>query len=435
MKLELAEFPVREVRFSNNTGYNNGILEIDKAELLALVQQDSKIISADLDVAFPSESTRVVNVRDIVEPRIKVSGSGCVFPGILGPPETVGHGRTHQLTGFTVMASADYTPTVMGGTAAQNSAILDMWGPAAAISPFASKINLVLVLKLIDNISEWEAHTVIQAAELKIANRLAETTRDKMPDNIESFELGEVDSSLPKVIYIIGCVTILNEPHSLVAYYGLPIQESLPLYMHPNEFLDGALTTDARRGNGGWTSTWDWQNQPMILKLMKEHGERLNFLGVILQRTRFLTEFGKRVSATATSQLAKLLGAESAIITRINLSGNNFVDTMFTLQACEKKGIKTVLMTPEWGGTGGTDLPLVYYVPEASAIVSSGSFEREIKLPPPTRVIGVEKGQMARLYVGDPPFDPWSELTRDGWRDILGGIDWFGSMHLTCREY
>jgi glycine reductase len=323
----------------------------------------------------------------------------------------------------------------MGGTAAQNTSILDMWGPAAAITPFASTINVVLVLKLVDNVSEWEAHTTIQSAELKLADRLAETTRDESPRHVEVFELLEADSSLPRVIHILGCVTILNEPHSLVAYYGLPIQESLPLFMHPNEFLDGAITTDARRGNAGWTSTWDWQNQPVIFKLMREHGERLNFLGVILQRTRFLTEFGKQVSATATSQLAKLLGADAALISRINLSGNNFVDTMLTLQSCEKKDIKTILMTPEWGGTMGTDLPLVFYVPEATAMVSAGSFEREIRLPAPSKVIGAQKGQSARLYVGDPLFDPWGELVRDGWRDILGGIDWFGGMHITCKEY
>ena len=435
MRLELAEFPVKDIRFGKQTSYNNGVLEIDKEELVALVLQDNKIVAADLEVAFPNEQTRIINVRDIIEPRIKVSGPGCVFPGILGPPETVGEGRTHRLSGVTVMPSVEYRPTIPGGTAAQNTAILDMWGPAAQISPFASTINIVLIFKLVDGVTELEAHTTIQSAEFKVANRLAETTRDKTPENVEVFELSKVDPSLPRVVYILGCLTMLHEPHSLVAYYGLPIQESLPTFLHPNEFLDGALTTDARRGNAGFTSTWDWMNQPVVLRLLREHGKQLNFLGVILQRTRFLTEFGKQVSAGCTSQMARLLGADAAIITRTVPSGNNFMDAMITLQACEKKGIKTVLMTPEWGGTDGTELPLVFYVPEATAIVTAGSTEREIKLPVPTKVIGIEKGQPARLYLGDPAFDPWSELTRDGWRDIIGGIDWFGGMRLTCKGY
>jgi len=156
---------------------------------------------------------------------------------------------------------------------------------------------------------------------------------------------------------------------------------------------------------------------------------------VILQRTRFETEFGKQVSATCASQIARLLRADGAIITRTVPSGNNFMDAMITLQACERKGIKTALMTPEWGGTDGTDLPLVFYVPEATAIVSAGSLERELKLSVPSKVIGVEKGHLARLYLGDQPFDPWDELDRDGWRDIIGGIDWFGGMRITCKEY
>lgn len=435
MRLELAEFPVRDIHFGKQTYYSGGVLEIDREELLTLILQDERVASADLDIAYPNDKTRVCNGRDVIEPRIKVSGPSCVFPGVLGPPETVGEGRTHRLSGMTVIPSAEYRPTIPGGQAAQSTAILDMWGPGAEITPFSATINVVPVLKLIDGISEWDAHVAIQMAELSVATRLAESTRDKTPENAEVFELSAVDPSLPRIVYNLGALMTLHEPHSVVAYYGLPIQESLPTLMHPNELLDGALTTDARRGNGTWPSTWDLMNPPVILSLLREHGKRLNFLGVILQRTRFVTEFGKQVSATCASQMAKFLGAEGAIVTRTVASGNNFMDTMLTVQAYERKGIKTVLMTPEWGGLDGTDLPLVYYVPEAKAMVSTGSLEREITLPVPEKVIGVAKGQMTSIYLGDPLFDPWQETKRDGWRDILGGVDWFGCLNITCRGY
>ena len=48
MKLELADFAVKDVRFSRQTGYNQGVLEIDKAELVALILEDKKIVAADL---------------------------------------------------------------------------------------------------------------------------------------------------------------------------------------------------------------------------------------------------------------------------------------------------------------------------------------------------------------------------------------------------
>ena len=322
------------------------------------------------------------------------------------------------------------------GLEAQSPSLLDMWGPGAEITPFSSTINIVPVLTLVDGVSEMEAHTAIQLAELKIAHRLAETTRNLAPKYTEAFELCDVDSSMPRTVYVLTCCTTLApDSHSGTAYYGLPIRESLPTLMHPNEFLDGALTTDVRRGNGAFITTWAWMNNPIILKLLKEHGKNINFLGVILQRTRFSFDFGKQITAECTSQLAKMLKAETAIITRLTPGGNNFTDVMLTVQSLELKGIQTVFVTPEWGGTEGTELPLVFYVPEAVAMVSTGSHERPIRLPQPDKVIGVERGELVQCYVTEEPFSPWGELARDGWRDILGGIDWLGGMNISCREY
>ncbi len=434
MKLEMATFPVQEVKFSGGIRYGDGLLEINKEELVALILEDKRVASADLDVAFPGEQTRVVNVRDVVEPRVKVSGPGCVFPGILGPVESVGEGRTHRLSGVTVVASADYIPTILSGTAAQTSSLLDMWGPAAEVSPFGSTINIVLMFRLIDGVTELEAHAAIQWAEFRVAHRLAEATIDRNPEHVESFELVEVAPSLPRVVYIDSFLTNWHAPHSLVAYYGLPIRESLPTFVHPNEFLDGALTADARIGSAEYTYTWGWMNPPVVFRLLREHGKRLNFLGVILQRTRFEAEHGKRVTAECTAQMARLLKADGAVITRTVPSGANFVDVMLTVQACERKGVNTVLLTPEWGGKDGTELPLVFYVPEATAMVSAGSTDREFKLPAPAKVIGVGEGGLVQLYSGDRPFSPWGELTVDG-HGPTGACDWWGEGYHTRIGY
>ncbi len=84
MKLEIANYRVKDVRFNDTTRYREGLLELNKQELIDLVLVDEKIAWADLDVAFPDEQTRIVHVRDAVEPRVKVSGPGCVFPGCNG---------------------------------------------------------------------------------------------------------------------------------------------------------------------------------------------------------------------------------------------------------------------------------------------------------------------------------------------------------------
>lgn len=434
MKLELASFPVTNVRLNKQTSYKNGLLEVDERGLEASILGDKRIASADLDVAFPNQHTRIINVVDVVEPRVKVSGPGCVFPGILCPPETVGKGRTHRLSGVTVMSSVEYQQTILTGTGAASFTLVDMRGPGVMITPFGSTINIVLTLKLVDGITEQDAHRAIQLAQLQVAQQLAEATRNETPENVEVFELFESDPSLPRVIYVLSNLSIVNDPRPSMLFYGLPLGASLPTFIHPNELLNGVLTPDACHGSAGQCpQTWGWLNCPVVLALLREHGKRLNFLGVILQRTRFLTEHGKHVTAETTSQMARLLKADGVIITNSSGSGNNCMDVMFTLQACESKGIKTVLLTPEWGSTE-SDVPLPFYVQEATAMVSTGGYVREVKLPAPDKVIGAGDSRATRLFTGDEPFSAWDELT-GAWRFLTSGVDWLGVMHNTFKEY
>src|SRR5574341_1626722 len=114
--------------------------------------------------------------------------------------------------------------------------------------------------------------------------------------------------------------------------------------------------------------------------------------------------------------MASLLKADGAIVTRIGPSGNNFIDVMLTVQACEKKGVKTVLLTPEWGGREGTELPLVFYVPEASAMVTTGGLDQAVTFPAASKVIGVGDTQLVELTSGDPLIAPWTNFVGDkGW--------------------
>jgi len=432
MKLELAKFPVKDARFDKQTEYKSGVLQINKEELLKLVLSDRKIESADLDIAFPGEQTRIVRIRDVVEPRVKVAGPGNVFPGVVGSVETVGAGRTNTLSGATVMVCADYNYQRGLGSGGQNSGIVDMWGPGARLSPYGSLINVVLLLKLVDGVSELDAHTAIRIAQCRVAQRLAETTIDTTPDSIETFELSDVDPSLPRVVYDLTFSTTWHEPVMAVLFYGFPLRESLATFAHPNEFIDGALTVDARRGNGEVPRTWEWMNNPVIMGLFREHGKTLNFLGVILQRTRFEVEQCKYIGAEIASQMARLLGADGVVVTKTSPSGNNSMDLIFTLQAHEKKGMKTVFITPEYGGAEGKEQALWFYAPEADAIVSVGSLDRGHQVPKPAKVIGCEKGEIVEPYPAEP-ISPWEEQFLEHMTFFTGGIDYLGFMRHTCK--
>ncbi|MGB7950475.1 MAG: glycine/sarcosine/betaine reductase component B subunit [Candidatus Binatia bacterium] len=435
MKLEIAEFPVTKIRLGYRCKYANGVLEVDEAGLIALVQEDPRISNASLAVAVPGEKVRLTGIRDIVEPRYKVSGRGQAFPGVLGAVEDVGEGRTHRLSGMTVVAAAEYEGTIRAGTTVQRSAILDMSGPGAEISRFSAYVHLVLSFKIVPGLAELDAHGAIQLAECKVAQRLAQTTEGLSPASISTYDLSEKDPNLPNVMLVQGCITDPQHVHSGVGYYGLSLRDSMATFLHPNELFDGALTVDTTRsGRGYYPATWDWQNHPLVLGLYAEHGKSLNFLGVVLQRIRFETHHGKEVGAQNAARLAKAMGADGVLVTWIG-GGNAFVDVMFTIRACERNGIKTTLVTYENGGKEGRDSPVLFYLPEANALVSTGALDRPLELPAMDQVIGPYERIKIFPFPGAAPVPAGGALSLEARDVIMGGADIWGAGKFQCVVY
>ena len=435
MKLDVAEFPVKHLRLGGRFAYRNGTLEMDEAELVDLVLQDPRITNASLAVAMPGEKTRITGIRDIVEPRYKVAGNGQVFPGVLGPVADVGEGTTHRLSGMTVIAAAAYEGTIRAGTTVQRSAILDMMGAAAEISRFSAHAHLVVSFRLASGLGERDAHTAIQLAEYKVARRLAQITVELSPESVRSFDLSAETPGLPRVLLLQGCITDPQHVHSGIGYYGLSLRQSMATFLHPNELFDGAITVDTTRsGRGYYPTTWDWQNHPLVLRLYEAHGKDLNFAGVILQRIRFETAHGKEVGAQNAARLAKMFRADGALLTWIG-GGNAFVDVMLTVQACERNGIDTVLVTYEHGGKEGRDSPLLFYLPEADGVVTTGSLDRAVELPAMDKVIGPYNEIKVLSYPGVPASPARGALSLEGRDVIIGGADIWGEQGWVCRDY
>jgi glycine reductase complex component B subunit alpha and beta len=434
MRLDLAEFPVKQIYLGKRFHYDAGILEVDQRDLTNLMLQDRRIEDASLAVVYPGEKVRVTGIRDVVEPRVKVGGQSRAFPGTLNPVEHVGEGTTHRLSGMAVIATAAYEGTVRAGLAVQRSALLDMWGPGADASRFSSLNGLVLVMRLKEALSDLDAHQAIQGAALKVAQRVAEVTVGEQAKSTESFDLSDAPKDLPAVVLIQGCLTDSHNVHSGVSYYGLPIRDSLATFVHPNELLDGAITVTATRAVGHFPITWDWQNHPLALGLCRQHGKQINFRGVILERIQFDTFLGKEVAAHSASQLATTLGAAGALVAWIG-SGNAFVELMLTIRACEQRGIKTVLITYEFGGKDGVDSPLLYYLPPADAVISSGSRDRWLELPAPERVVGPYNEFSILTYPGAPVVPAMGKITLDARDMLIGGVDNWGSQSWRCNAY
>ncbi|MCL4458877.1 MAG: glycine/sarcosine/betaine reductase component B subunit [Chloroflexi bacterium] len=384
MRLELATFEVKDVVFGPRTALQDGTLSIDREELQRLLLEDENLRNVEIELARPGEETRIIHVLDALEPRLKVTGPGYTFPGFLGPPRTVGEGRTHRLAGLAILESAQF-PVDPKGLLTAREAIVDMSGPAAPYCLFSETLNVVLVFTPVEGLPNDEYDNAMRRAGLKAAVYLAESTRGQPADWVDTYELGEVDPALPRVAYI-------NQVQSQGLFaqtfiYGKNVNDLLPTIIHPNEFLDTAVVSGVYVYGCVKNPTYLHCNHPVIKELYRRHGRELNFAGVVVSKGHNYSYMWKERSANYAANLAKLLRADGVILTQEG-GGNANIDLMLTIKACEQLGIKTTFITFEYGGADGSDQPLVSSVPEADAIVSTGGQDHLLELPPMKKVIG-----------------------------------------------
>ena len=135
MKLELHRHRIKNIDFGSTTRIENQTLFISKNELVSVIRKASGL-TADVLICRPGEKTRITNVLDIVEPRVKSDGMGDIFPGFLGTSQEAGSGVTKVLEGAAVVEVAAI-PRVQEG-------LIDMSGNGAQYSPFSQTQNVVL---------------------------------------------------------------------------------------------------------------------------------------------------------------------------------------------------------------------------------------------------------------------------------------------------
>lgn len=90
MKLELGYVKIKDICFSDVSKVEDGVIYVNKQELIDLLMEDENIKSVDLEIAKPGDSTRIMPVKDVIEPRVKVEGPGGMFPGMINKVTTVG---------------------------------------------------------------------------------------------------------------------------------------------------------------------------------------------------------------------------------------------------------------------------------------------------------------------------------------------------------
>ena len=350
MKLELGIIPINDIQFGSKTAVNGTCLEVNKAELEALIKEDPLVTGVELHIAKPGDNTRIIPVKDVLEPRCKVEGTGVCFPGFFtGEEATVGEGKTHVLRGAAVVT----TGTVVGF----QEGIIDMSGPGAEYTPFSKTVNLVVKCTIKDDVTRAVKEASLRLMGLKTARYLGEAGKTVKPASVETYEtLNPIEQAakypnLPKVgyVYMLQSQGLLHDTY----YYGIDVKQILPTMMYPTEVMDGAIVSGNCVSACDKNPTYVHQNSPIIHELFKRHGKDINFMGVIVTNEN-VTLADKERSSFLSAKLAKLV-------------------------------------TDEYAGQDGASQSLADSHPLGNAVVSNGNANQVVKLPPMKTVIGDAK--------------------------------------------
>ena len=420
MRLELGCIYIQNIRFGARTEIVDDALVIDRAELIALLEQEALFERVEIELAHPGESCRIIRVLDVLEPRYRMNGPN--FPGALDGNGLVGDGQTRALKNVAVVETDQL--------ATRSRNVVDMTGPATNYSPIASTHNVVLIPHPKAGVDRDDYRLAVKKVGLKAAAYLAAPARNLAPRETQIYELPPVGlnqgpKDLPRVAYIFPMHSHQRptQQHETV-FYGSNIQGFMPTIVHPNEILDGALMFSYS------AFTWFAQNHPVIHELYRRHGRDLWFAGVVLTVAPVTIAEKERNAALAARLAKEVLNADGILATKI---GGGAVDTdlMMIYTRAEEMGMKAALIIMErYPDTGITFVPA-----NVNALVTPGLTRDPITLPTVERVIG---GDTIALDNANPDSEnpgitpaPANDELNLWIGDIVGAISQVGASRLT----
>lgn len=397
MKLELGYIKINDVVFSNEEPkVQAGVLYLNPEKIKEIVLEDDKIKDVKVELAKPGESVRITPVKDVIEPRVKVSGKGGVFPGVISGVETVGEGKTNVLKGCAVVTT--------GRIVGFQEGIIDMCGEGAKYTPFSKLLNVVLDITPIDGIKQHDHELAIRMAGLKVASYIGALGKDVTPDEVTEYETLTLKEGMAKYPDLprVGYVQMLQSQGLLhdTYVYGVDAKKTLSTVIYPTEVMDGAIISGNCVSACDKNTTYVHENNPIVYDLFKRHGIDYNFCAMVITNENvYLAD--KERSSNWAAKLCEFLSLDAVIISEEGF-GNPDTDLVMNCKKISAKGIKTVIVTDEYAGRDGSSQSLADAHSSCDAVVTAGNANQVITLPKMDKVIGTEE------YVG---------IIAGGWAD------------------
>ncbi len=426
MRLELQNVLIEDVVLSDVTKIEGRSVYVNVDEMIDYLKEVPFVSDIKIDLAKPGEKTRIIPVKDCLEPRYRV-GRTNKFPGLTGEIEQLGDGITKVMKNVAVVTVGDIVGFQEG--------VIDMWGEGAEYTPFSKTLNIVVDISVIDGLKPHEHEETARTVGLKAAEYLGQALENCEYDETEVYELNaipeenEACKDLPRVIYAQMLIAqgLLHD----VYIYGVDAKKILPTLLHPNEELDGAVISGNCVAACDKITTYQHLNNPVVKELYKEHGKTINFLGQIMI-PELTTLDGKFRTCDYTVKLCKMLGAQGVIVSEEGY-GNPDSDLVMISAGLEKAGIKSVLITDECSGWAGDSQPLADAKKEACAVVSTGNVSHLVHLTKAEKVIGDQQAVMNLAGGWDGCIDEETGTITCELNAVIGSTSEIGYHNLTVE--
>ncbi len=432
----LAKTFVKKIRFAGESKIENGVLSVNAESLKATLKTaDPRIETIECDIARPGESTRIIPVKDVIEPRIKIEGSGGVFPGLISGTESTGTGATLALKGMAI--------TTVGPIVGFQEGLIDMSGPGAEYSIFSKLLHLTLIIDIREGLGRREHEEVLRLAGLRAAKIVAQIGHGLPPDEKEIFPIPEIfpetndelysrvtgiGATRPRMayLYMLQSQGLLHDTY----YCGVDAKKILPTIIAPTEVFDGAIVSGNCVSACDKNTTWHHQNNPIIAGLLRRHSRDLYFCGCVITNEN-VTLLDKQRSSSLAARLIAFLKPDGVIISKEGF-GNPDADLAMNCRNIEKSGIKTVCLSDEYAGQDGGSQSLADVTPDEDAIISVGNANELVTLPAMEKIIG-SQDVAVNLAGGSPKtLNPDGSLTVE-LQAITGATNQLGIEKLSTK--
>ena len=388
MKLTVEHIRVTDVKFGEVTRIENGVMYISKDDIMAFVKQEPIFESANINLTYPGDSCRIINVVDVVQPRCKVSDD-IDWPGVLTEEyQIAGKGITRAVDGMGIVLCQNDTYW------SRKWGSFDMFGEVGERNPYAKMPELVIEPLAPEDADFREFREAVRRIGYKTSVFLAQVSLSVPAEEVEVLDNETQYPDLPSIVY---SYQIYSKQYDTRNYrepmvYGNAVPDTFPLVFQPTEILDGAIS---QCGGFRCVTTYEVQNHPVIMELFRRHGKEVNFAGVIVTVTSVEAKHRSLVAKMTASIAKNNFHADGLIVTK-GVGGASTLCVGSIASECEKLGISAVPIIQLLNGKSNLAAECLISESNVNSIVCSGTYYHNFTLPPVETLLG---GPQDALYL------------------------------------